>query len=93
MEIALKLDDWAPPTPEMIALLNRYLKIFERFADKEHLLAAYNVSRPVASIAKTLAWHQTISRLDGDLREEYAWIVPEVLREFMIYEKMLSDNP
>jgi len=90
MEIALKLDDWAPPTPEMTALLYRYLEIFERFGDKENLLAAYTLSRPVASIAKALAWHQTISRLAGSLREEYAWIVPEVLREFMVYEKMLS---
>ena len=91
MEISLKLDDWAPPTPEMTALLHRYLETFERFGDKESLLAAYNLSRPVASIAKALAWHQTISRLEGSLREEYAWIVPEVLREFMVYEKMLSE--
>lgn len=91
MEIALNLDDYAPPTPEMTILLNRYLEAFERFANKERLLAAYNLSRPVASIAKTLAWHQTISRLDGSLREEYAWIVPEVLKEFMVYEKMLSE--
>lgn len=89
MEIALKLDDWAPPTPEMTALLNRYLEPWERFADKERLRTAYSLSRPVASIVKTLAWHQTISRLDGSLREKYAWIVPEVLREFMVYEKML----
>jgi len=27
--------------------------------------------------------------LDGSLREEYAWIVPEVLREFLYHEKML----
>jgi aminoglycoside phosphotransferase (APT) family kinase protein len=91
MEIALKLDDWAPPTPEMTALLDRYLETFERFGDKGNLLVAYNLSRPVASIAKALAWHQTISRLEGSLREEYAWIVPEVLREFMVYEKMLSE--
>ena len=90
MEIALNLDDWAPPTPEMTALLNRYLEIWERFADQEHLRVAYNLSRPVASIVKVLAWHQGISRMEGSVREEYAWIVPEVLREFMIYEKMLS---
>ena len=75
----------------MTALRDRYLEHWERFASKEQLLKAYNVSRPVASIVKTLAWHQTISRLDGSLREEYAWIVPEVLREFMVYEKMLLD--
>jgi aminoglycoside/choline kinase family phosphotransferase len=90
MEIALKLDDYAPPTPEMTALRDRYLERWEGFAGKEQLLKAYNVSRPVASIVKTLAWHQTISRLDGSLREEYAWIVPELLREFMVYEKMSS---
>jgi hypothetical protein len=44
----------------------------------------------VASIVKTLAWHNTISRLEGPLREEYAWIVPEVLREFLYHEKSLA---
>ena len=90
MEISLKLDDWAPPTPEMIALLNRYLEPWERLAPKEGLLTAYHLSRPVASIVKVLAWHQGISRMPASVRQEYAWIVPEVLREFMIYEKMLS---
>jgi len=90
MEIALKLDDYIPPTPEMSALLHRYLERWERFADKERLLTAHNLSRPVASIVKTLAWHQGISRMNESLREEYAWIVPEVLREFMVYEGMLA---
>ena len=92
MDIALNLDDYVPPTPEMTALRDRYLEHWERFASKEQLLEAYNVSRPVASIVKTLAWHQTISRLDGFLREEYAWIVPEVLREFIVYESMLANR-
>lgn len=91
MEIALDLDDWAPPTSEMLTLRDRYLARWERFASKEQLLRAYNVSRPVASIVKALSWHTTISRMDDALRDEYAWIVPEVLREFMIYEKMLGD--
>ena len=90
MEIALKLDDYAPPTQEMLALLDRYLGPWQRFAPKEKLLAAYKLSKPVASISKALAWHQTISRLDGNLRSEYAWIVPEVLREFMVYEEAIS---
>ena len=91
MEIALELDDWAPPTPEMTALLHRYLERWERYGNKEQLLKAYNFSRPVASIVKTLQWHQGITRMEGSVREEYAWIVPEVLREFMIYEKMLEE--
>jgi aminoglycoside/choline kinase family phosphotransferase len=89
IEIALKLDDYAF-TPEMAALLERYLEPWQKFASQDALLAAYRISKPVAAIVKTLAWHQTISRLDGSLREEYAWIVPELLREFMVYEKMLS---
>jgi hypothetical protein len=91
MEISLQLDDWAPPTPEMTTLLHRYLERWERFASKEQLLTAYNLSRPVASIVKALAWHHTISRLQGALHDQYAWIVPDVLREFMIYEKMLPN--
>ncbi len=92
MEISLKMDeDYPAPTPEMTALLNQYLERWESFASKEQLLAAYNLSRPVASIVKALLWHNTISTLEGDLRKEYAWIVPELLREFMVYEKMLSD--
>lgn len=92
MEISLELDDWAPPTPEMTTLLHRYLERWERFGDREHLLAIYNLSRPVASIVKALQWHQGITQMEGSVREEYAWIVPEVLREFMVYEKMLTDK-
>ncbi|RJP54853.1 MAG: hypothetical protein C4583_01675 [Anaerolineaceae bacterium] len=91
MEIALDLDDWAPPTSEMLALRDCYLARWEQFANKEQLLKAYNVSRPVASIVKALSWHTTISRMEDALRDEYAWIVPEVLREFMVYEKMLEE--
>jgi aminoglycoside/choline kinase family phosphotransferase len=90
MEIALDLDDFAPPTPGMLALRDMYLARWEGFASREGLLKAYNISRPVASIVKTLLWRNTISRLEGSLRKEYAWIVPEVLREFMVCEKMLT---
>lgn len=90
MEIALKLDDYAPPTPEMTDLLHRYLQHWERFADREHLLDAYHLSRPVASIVKALLWHATISQLESPLRDEYVWIVPELFREFLYYEKTLA---
>jgi len=85
------LDEWAPPTSEMTALLHRYLEQLETFTPKEDLLKAYALSRPVASVVTTLKWHQAITHMKGSVREEYAWIVPEVLREFMIYEKTLSD--
>jgi aminoglycoside phosphotransferase (APT) family kinase protein len=90
MEIALELDDYAPPTPEMTLLLNRYLERWESFGSKESLLSAYYLSRPVAAIVKTLLWHETISQLEGALRDEYAWIVPELFREFLYYEKTLE---
>ena len=89
MEIALELDDFSPPTPEMKGLLHRYLEQWGDFGSKDELLKAYALSRPVASIVKTLAWHSTISRMGADLRAEYAWIVPELLREFLYYEKAL----
>ena len=91
MEIALDLEDFAPPTSEMLALRDSYLARWEGFASKERLLEAYHLSRPAASIVKALLWHNTISRLEGPLRDEYAWIVPEVLREFMVYEGMLEE--
>ena len=91
MEIALDLEDFAPPTSEMLALRDSYLARWEGFASKERLLEAYHLSRPAASIVKALLWHITISRLEGPLRDEYAWIVPEVLREFMVYEGMLEE--
>jgi len=91
METSLNLDEWAPPTPEMSALLHRYLESFEHLADKKRLLTAYTLSRPISSIVTALSWHHGISQMEGSVREKYAWIVPEVLREFMIYEKMLSD--
>ena len=89
IEISLKLDDYAF-TPEMAALLDRYLEPWQKFASKDDLLKAYQLSKPIASIVSALAWYQTISGLDGSLREEYAWIVPELLREFLYHEKMLA---
>ncbi|HEX9840605.1 MAG TPA: phosphotransferase [Anaerolineales bacterium] len=88
IENSLKLDDYAF-TPEMAALLDLYLQPWQRFASKKDLLAAFALSRCVASIVKTLAWHIGISKLKGPLRERYANIVPELLKEFLTYEKML----
>jgi len=90
IENSLKLEDYSF-TPEMAKLLDLYLEPFQQFASKEELQSAYSLSKPVASIVKALAWHQGISRMDGSLREEYAWIVPEVLREFLYHETRLSD--
>ena len=92
VEIALGLEDYAF-TPEMAELLDLYLEPFQKFASKEELLNAYQVSSPVASIVKALAWHTTISRLEGDLRKEYAWIVPELMREFLYHENRLAPTP
>lgn len=89
IEIALDLEDYSF-TPAMAALLELYLKPWQPFASPASLQTAYRLSKPVASIVKTLSWHTTISRLEGSLRDEYAWIVPEVLREFMVYEKALQ---
>jgi aminoglycoside/choline kinase family phosphotransferase len=91
IEIALKLDDYAF-TPEIAALLDRYLEPWQKFASRDDLLTAYHLSKPVASIVKALAWHQTISRLPlgGSLRAAYAWILPELMREFLYQEKMLN---
>jgi hypothetical protein len=88
IEISLDLEDYSF-TPEMGELLDLYLEPFQKFASKEELLRAYQVSKPVASIVKALAWHTTISRMGEDLRKEYAWIVPELMREFLYHEKSL----
>ena len=91
MEIALKMEeDYPPPTPEMIQLLERYLEAWQAYGEKDALMSAYTLSCPVASIVKALLWHETISQLEGPLREEYAWIVPELWREFLYYEKTLE---
>jgi hypothetical protein len=89
VEIALDLDDYSL-TPEMVDLLYRYLEPWQKFVPKDALLDAYSLSRPVASIVKALSWHKTVAPLEGSLREEYAHIVPAVLKEFIVYEKMLS---
>jgi hypothetical protein len=91
VEIALDLDDYSL-TPEMVLLLERYLEPWQRFASKDALLDAFALSRPVASIVKALSWYKTISPLKGSLRAEYAHIVPAVLQEFIVYEKMLSSS-
>ena len=88
IETALDLEEYAL-TPEMAELLDLYLKPFQRFASKEDLLKAYQISKPVASVVKTLAWHQGITRMDTELRQKYAWIVPELIREFLYHEKNL----
>ena len=91
IEMALDLEDYSF-TPEMAELLDLYLEPFQKFASKDELLRAYEVSKPVASIVKALAWHTTISRMSADLRAEYARIVPELMREFLYHEKMLSNG-
>ena len=89
IEISLDLEDYSF-TPEMAELLDLYLEPFQQFASKEKLLKAYQVSKPVASIVKALAWHQGITRMESSLRQEYAWIVPELMREFLYHENRLS---
>jgi aminoglycoside/choline kinase family phosphotransferase len=89
IEIALDLADYSF-TPEMAELLDLYLEPFQQFASKAELLRAYEVSKPIASIVKALAWHQGITRMEAELRKEYAWIVPELMREFLYHEKTLS---
>ncbi len=89
IELALELDDYAF-TPEMAALLDRYLVPWQAFAAKEKLLSAYRYSKPVAAIVKAFSWHQTITQLQPPFRADYEWIVPEVWKEFMVYEKMLG---
>lgn len=91
IEIALELDDYAF-TPEMDALLDLYLKPWEKFAPKEELLVAYRLSRPVASLVKALAWHRGITRMEPEMRKEYAWIVPDLMREFLHHDRSLAAN-
>jgi hypothetical protein len=90
IEIALDLEDYSF-TPEMAALLDLYLEPWQRFASREDLLSAYNFSRCVASIVKTLMWHQTVSNISGPLRKNYEHIVPELFREFIHYQELLQD--
>ena len=86
IEIALDLADYSF-TPEMAKLLDLYLEPFQKFTSRENLHTAYQVSRPVATVVKALAWHTTISRMGADLRKEYAWILPELMKEFLYHEK------
>jgi len=90
IEISLQLEDYAF-TPEMAELLDLYLQPWQKFAPRDDLLRAYQLSKPVASIVRALAWHTSISGMGEDLRKEYAWIVPELMREFLYHEKKLSD--
>jgi len=91
IEITLNLDDYVF-TPEMAALLDLYLEPFQRYASKGELRKAWSLSKPVASIVKTLAWYQGITRMNEPMREEHAWIIPELLKEFLFHEKILSEG-
>jgi hypothetical protein len=88
IEISLQLDEYSF-TPEMEALLDLYLEPWERFAPRNELEAAYLLSKPVAAVVKALLWHEGITKMEAPVRQEYAWIVPELLREFLHYEKDL----
>ena len=89
IEIALDLEDYSF-TPEMAELLDIYLEPFQKFTDREDLHTAYRVSRPVATVVKALAWQTTISRMGADLRKDYEWILPELMKEFLYHEKNLT---
>ena len=91
IEIALELDDYAF-TPGMADLLDHYLEPFERFASRDELYKAYALSKPVASVVKALAWHQSIRRMDVSVREEYIHIVPAVLQEFLYHMEKLTEK-
>lgn len=83
MEIALDLEDFVPPTNEMLSLLQSYLNEWGKFQSGDQIKMAYQLSRPVASVVKALAWRQSITQMDDSLRPDYAWIVPELVREFI----------
>jgi len=89
IEISLKLDDYSF-TPEMAKLLDLYLQPWQRFSAKEDLLIAFGISKCVASIVTALKWREAIIHLKAPLREKYTGIVPELMREFLYYEKMIS---
>jgi hypothetical protein len=73
IEISLDLEDYSF-TPEMAELLDLYLEPFQRFAPREELLNAYQLSKPVASIVRRSP-APGITRM-GTTPPEYAWIVP-----------------
>ena len=89
IEIALELDDYAF-TPEMADLLDRYLIPFEKFASWDELHKAYILSKPVASVVKALAWHNSITKMDASVRGGYIHIVPAVLQEFLYHTGKLT---
>ncbi|MBT3336971.1 MAG: phosphotransferase [Anaerolineae bacterium] len=89
IEMSLDLDEYVF-TPEMAELLDIYLKPFEKYAPKDDLFRAYDLSKPVSSIVKTIAWKESITQMDEIMRPEYAWIVPELLREFFYHMDALS---
>lgn len=90
IEISLGLDDYSF-TPEMAALLDIYLEPWQQFASREDLLSAYRLSKPVATIVKTVLWYTTLSQLDGELRDEYKWIIPSLWQEFLMFEKAIAE--
>jgi hypothetical protein len=97
--LSRRIENWFSPQGSALCTLSirsgldLYLEPFQKFASKEDLLRAYQVSKPVASIVKALVWHQGITRMEGSLREDYAWIVPELMREFLYHEKRSSESP
>lgn len=88
IEISLQLDEYAF-TPGMEALLNLYLESWSKHASRDELWSAYHFSKPVAAVVKALLWHGGIIHMEEAARQQYAWIVPELVREFLYHEKTL----
>ena len=84
IEMSLKLEEYSF-TPEMERILEMYLRSWKDYAPWETLRRAYQLSKPIATATKAIAWHKDISLLDDAAREEYAWIVPDLFREFLYH--------
>lgn len=89
IETSLQLEDYAF-TPEMAALLDLYLEPWGRFAGRETLLAAFQLSRCVAPIVGALGWEPVVRSVEGDGGEKYGHILPSLLQEFLLYESQLA---
>lgn len=67
-----------------LRLWEGYGPAWKAFGSPEELREAFDLARRLWAIPTLLTWYRWITSLEGETRTEYAWIIPEVVRELLL---------
>jgi len=80
VELTLDLEEGSAPVGP---LRDAYLEPWTRRVAREDLVRAFQLAQRLWMLPGALAWHRILSSLEGTEREEYAYTVPWLLKEFL----------